>query len=81
MLKLEVRTKLSEQEAMDHIQHFFGGVLGLRQTDRAEGCITFVGGGGFVTSIVCPENGGGSRIDLETQEWETQVRKFAEEVT
>lgn len=79
MLKLEVQTKLSEREAMDRIQHFFGDGLGLRQTDRAEGCITFVGGGGYVSAIVCP-NGDGRRIDLETQEWEIQVRKFAEEI-
>lgn len=80
MLKLEVRTKLSEQETMDRVRHFFGDILGLRLRDQAEGCLTFAGGGGYVNAIVCPDNGGGSRVDLETQEWEVQVRKFAEEM-
>jgi hypothetical protein len=77
MLKLEVQTKLSHQEAIERLKSFFGkGGLGLEIKDEASQCLTFEGGGGFVTATVCPGEGN-TRIDLETQEWEYQVKKFS----
>lgn len=77
MLKLEIHTKLSPQEAIERMKTFFGkGGLGLEMTDEASQCLNFEGGGGFVTATVCPEEKA-TRIDVETQEWEYQVKKFS----
>lgn len=76
MLNLELKTELSGQEAMQRLKQFFGsGGLGLVLTEEAESCLTFSGGGGYVTATLCEEKGQ-TRIDLETREWEYQVRQF-----
>jgi hypothetical protein len=77
MLNLDVKTKLSQEEVMKRIKKFFGkGGLGLDVTEEAPQCLTFEGGGGHVTATLCPEEGK-IRINLVTQEWENQVKKFA----
>jgi hypothetical protein len=77
MLNLDVKTKLSHEEVMKRIKKFFGkGGLGLDVTEEAPQCLTFEGGGGHVTATLCPEEGK-TRINLVTQEWENQVKKFA----
>jgi hypothetical protein len=43
--------------------------------DQGEGCATFEGGGGHVFVQVC-EGGKGSEVDLETREWNYQVKQF-----
>lgn len=77
MLNLEVRTKLSQEEAVQQLKKFFGkGGLGLDVTGESPQCLTFEGGGGHVTATLCPEEGK-TRITLVTQEWDYQVKKFA----
>jgi ribosomal protein RSM22 (predicted rRNA methylase) len=77
MLNLEVRTKLSQEEAVQQLKKFFGkGGLGLDVTEEAPQCVTFEGGGGHVTATLCQEEGK-IRINLVAQEWENQVKKFA----
>jgi len=77
MLKLEIRTKLTPEKATERLKSFFGkGGLGLEITDDAPQCLYFEGGGGFVRATVCPEEKD-TRIDIETQEWEYQVKKFS----
>ena len=77
MLNLEVRTKLSQGEAIQRLKKFFGKEgLGLNVTEEAPQCVVFEGGGGHVTATLCPEEGK-IRITLMTQEWENQVKKFA----
>ena len=77
MLNLDVKTKLSQEEVMKRIKKFFGkGGLGLDVTEEAPQCLTLEGGGGHVTATLCPEEGK-TRINLVTQEWENQVKKFA----
>jgi len=39
-------------------------------------CITFQGGGGYITATLCEEKGK-TRVDLVTQEWDYQVKQFA----
>jgi hypothetical protein len=76
MLNLEVRTKLSQEEVSQRLKKFFGkGGLGLEITEETPQCISFEGGGGHVTAVLrLDENK--TRIDLETREWENQVKKF-----
>ncbi len=77
MMNLDVRTKLKQEEVLEQLKKFFGkGGLGLEITEEASQCLTFEGGGGYVTATLCPE-GGSTRINLVTQEWDYQVKKFA----
>ena len=77
MLNLEVRTKLSQEEVIQQSKKFFGkGGLGLEIAEETPQCLTFEGGGGYVTATLCSE-GDKTRINLVTQEWDYQVKKFA----
>ncbi len=80
MINLEVKTKLRQDEVMDRVKKFFGkGGLGLEIAEEAPQCLTFEGGGGHVTVTVCLEEGK-TRINLVSQEWETQLKKFASDL-
>jgi hypothetical protein len=80
MLNLEVKTKLSQEEAADRLRRFFGkGGLGLELKEDTSRCLYFEGGGGYVKATVCREEGK-TRIDLVTQEWDYQVKKFSSEL-
>lgn len=77
MVNLDVTTKLKPEEAAERIRKFFGkGGLGLEITEETSQCLTFEGGGGYVTATLCPEQDK-TRINLVTQEWDIQVRQFA----
>lgn len=77
MLKLELKTTRSPEEAVQKLKRFFGqGGLGLDLKEETSVCLTFEGGGGYVIATLCQE-GGGTRVDLATQEWENQVREFS----
>jgi hypothetical protein len=77
MLNLEVRTKLSQEETIQQLKKFFGKEeMGLGIAEETLQCFTFKGGGGRVTAAICPEEGK-TRINLVTQEWDYQVKKFA----
>jgi len=53
---------------------FFVGV-GMESKDATPGCARFEGAGGFVAISTCPK-GRGSEVELETREWDLQVREF-----
>jgi hypothetical protein len=77
MLTLEVKTSLSHEKAIEKIRRFFGkGGLGLDIAEEGPQCLSFEGGGGYVTATVCAEEGK-TRINLQTQEWDEQVKKFS----
>ena len=58
MINLEKKTKLSPEEVMKRLKKFFGkGGQGLEITEEAPQCLTFSGGGGYVTAAVCSEEG------------------------
>ena len=77
MTNLEIRTKLSEEDAVKRIKQFFGEAgQGLMLTEDTPGCLSFQGGGGYVTAHVIAE-GGETTINLLTQEWDFQVKDFA----
>ena len=76
MLNLEVKTKLSPEEVEKRVRRFFGkGGLGLEVSEENPQCLSFEGGGGYVTATLCPE-GDKTRITFVTQEWDYQVREF-----
>ena len=77
MLNLEVKTKLTEKEVVERLKKYFGaGGLGLNLTDGGPQCLYFEGGGGHVSVTLCPE-GGKTRVNLVTQEWDHQVKTFS----
>ncbi len=77
MLNLERKTKLSQENVIQHAKRFFGeGGLGLELTEETPQCLTFEGGGGFVTVTLRSEEEQ-TRVDLVSQEWDFQVKRFA----
>ena len=77
MLNLEIQTPLAVKEVAERSKKFFGpGGLGLELKEETPQCITFEGGGGYVTANICTE-AGKTKVNLLTQEWEKQVRNFA----
>ncbi len=78
MIHLEVKTKLELTQAVAKVKSFFGnGGLGLTLSEDSPQCLNFEGGGGYVTATLCSEEGK-TRIDLISQEWEEQVKKFSQ---
>jgi hypothetical protein len=77
MLNLEVKTKLGQEEVVKKLKAFFGkGGLGLNLTEESSQCLNFEGGGGYVTATACSD-GGKTRINLVSQEWDYQVKEFS----
>ena len=80
MLKLETKSKLPPEQIVDELKGFFGeGGLGLSLEDESSQCLSFQGGGGYVTATLCPEENE-TRIEFVSQEWEIQVKKFTSEL-
>jgi len=76
MINLETKTKLTPEEVVDRLNKFFGkGGLGLELTEDAPQCLTFKGGGGYVTATLCLDEGK-TRINLVAQEWDHQAKEF-----
>ena len=77
MLNLEVETKLSKEEATKKVKKTFGeGGHGLKLVDESGSCLSFEGGGGYVT-VTIGAKGSKTSIELVTQEWDFQVKEFA----
>lgn len=80
MLKLNVRTKRKPDEVVKKALEFFGsGGYGLKVTEQSDTCAYFEGGGGGVAVITGTDDKGTS-VDLETREWEYQVKEFARKI-
>jgi hypothetical protein len=77
MLNLEVTTKLPQEEVSKRAMGFFGkGGLGLEAAEKDSQCLSFEGGGGYVTVTTCAE-GDKTKVTMVTQEWEYQIKEFA----
>jgi hypothetical protein len=77
MLKLNVRTKLKPDEVVKKALGFFGpSGYGLKVTEHSDTCAYFEGGGGGIEVTTCADDKGTS-VDLETREWEYQIKEFA----
>jgi hypothetical protein len=61
------------------VSYFGPGGLGLTSQGIEEDCASFEGGGGHVSISVCPKDGK-TEIELETREWDTQVKQFLAEL-
>jgi len=80
MLNLELKTSLPQEDVIKRLKKFFAGKeMGLDLKEETAQCLTFEGGGGFVTATLCSEEGK-TRVDLVTREWEYQVKQFASKI-
>ncbi|KON30964.1 hypothetical protein AC482_02425 [miscellaneous Crenarchaeota group-15 archaeon DG-45] len=69
------KTRLNPPEVIERaIRHFGEGGLGLEMVERTQEMVCFEGGGGHVTITACENDG--TDVDLETREWDYQVREF-----
>ena len=72
------KTRLSTSQVLAKAEEYFGaGGLGLEVTSRDNCCISLAGGGGHVTVTV--SEGDKTSVDVETQEWDYQVKEFMAE--
>ncbi len=76
MIRMERQSRLGPEEVLERVKKYFGkGGQGLELTEESASCLTFTGGGGYVTAAVCLE-GEQTKVDLVSQEWEYQVKEF-----
>jgi hypothetical protein len=81
MLRLEIQTKLSPEKAVEKAVAFFGpDGYGLEVKENYKNHAYFVGGGGSVT-ISTSVKGKKTAVDIESREWDFQVKEFAEKIT
>ena len=76
MIHITKETTLPVDDVLERASNFFGSQgLGLEEKDRNSCCIAFDGGGGYV-SITVAEAAGKRDVDVESREWEYQVKEF-----
>jgi hypothetical protein len=80
-MRYQVSTKLSLPDALAQAKDYFGPQgVGLEVVDERDTCITFLGGGGHVSVLACPEEKK-TTLELETREWDYAVRQFMQKVS
>jgi hypothetical protein len=80
MLKLSTKSKLKPEEVIKRAVKFFGpGGYGLKVNDEGNCCALFAGGGGSVRVSASEENKG-STVDIESREWDYQVKQFIDKI-
>lgn len=80
MLKIAGKTKLSPEEAIKKAVEFFGpGGYGLKVNQQNPTCVYFEGGGGGIQITACIE-GKRTSVDLESREWDYQVKEFLRKI-
>jgi len=76
MLKIAKQTKLAHEEVMNRASKFFGkNGEGLEEIERNPCCISFEGGGGYVSVSITDEQKHRT-VDVETREYEYQAKQF-----
>jgi hypothetical protein len=73
------KTTLQPVEVLDRAMEFFGPAgLGLAPRGPNGDCVTFEGGGGYMSIEACPQGAGhpGSDVRLTALEWEKPAQAF-----
>jgi hypothetical protein len=80
MVRYSVETRRKPEEVLKEAAAFFGpGGLGLEMVEQNPCCLTFQGGGGHV-SVSVSTGEKKTVVDLETREWDFQVREFMRKI-
>lgn len=78
MLRLMKITNDSPKDVLAKASNFFGhGGMGLAPSPRGPQAVEFSGGGGFVL-VQTDSSGGRTEVDIQTREFEYDVRRFVE---
>ena len=78
MIRMAKQTRLNTEEIIARAVEFFGeNGEQLDERDRGRCCINFEGGGGYV-AISIVEESKKRTVDVETREYEYQVKRFLE---
>jgi hypothetical protein len=76
MLRLSRKTQSTSEQILDRAAEFFGPKgHGLEEKERGSCCVTFEGGGGYVT-VAVSEQSDGRAVEIETREHEYQAKQF-----
>ena len=77
MAKYTALTKRSSSEVIERALKHFGGLSGgAKTTSRTEGSLCLESPDGYVTISVCPAEKKRNRLDIETSQFDMQVREF-----
>jgi hypothetical protein len=80
MARYSLETKKSAEEVIRKAVDYFGEEgLGLSVANEDPCCVTFEGGGGHV-SVTVSQGEARTAVELETREWDYQVRTFMAQV-
>jgi hypothetical protein len=76
MIKIAKQTGLAPEKVINRASKFFGkGGEGLEEKERTPCCISFEGGGGYVSISIYDEEKH-RMVDVETREFEYQAKQF-----
>jgi hypothetical protein len=75
-LRLSATTELAPEQVIERAARYFGDEFGLAVAWRSPLSARFEGGGGHV-QVSAAAALSGAEVELETMEWEIQVRQFA----
>jgi len=77
MAHYSVSSKLSPEKVMEKALAYFGE-LGLTVEEQEPCCAYLVGGGGHIRVSVA--GSGRAEVDVETREWDYQVKEFLQRI-
>ena len=81
MARFGKETRLEAKEVLRRAEEFFGtGGLGMKLVERSDSCLSFEGSGGHVTVSAARCKPDATEVDLETREWDYQVKSFMEKL-
>jgi hypothetical protein len=77
MLRISKESRLAPEEILTRASNYFGkGGEGLEEAERGSCCISFEGGGGYVTVTVSEKETPYREVNVETREFDYQARQF-----
>jgi hypothetical protein len=80
MPRYSVETKQSPEEAIQSALDYFGeDGVGLEAEEQGPCCVYFEGGGGFIR-VTAGADEDRATVELETREWDYQVRQFMHKI-
>jgi hypothetical protein len=78
VIKIAKQTRSTPEEVIDRASKFFGnGGAVLEEKERNPCCISFEGGGGYVSISISDEEKQ-RVVEVESREYEYQVKRFLE---
>lgn len=78
VIKIAKQTRSTPEEVIDRASKFFGkGGAGLEEKDRNPCCVSFEGGGGYVSISIYDEEKH-RMVEVESREYEYQAKRFLE---